>query len=163
MMRETAHAALTGSAAIATLGAAFHWRHDITFMVSLTTRLGYVIVSLGMGIVLWAAFYLRSGITGFVTPRTDHLTTAGPYRFVRHPIYLGMAISLVGACLALRSWPGLITVAAIFLPAEVHRARAEERALQDHFGPDWERYKGRTPFFVPGIRRPTLPDVQPGR
>ncbi len=62
-----------------------------------------------------------------------------------------MTIALIGANLVTRSAVGLLTLIILFLPAEIHRARLEERALEDKFGAAWREYAKRTGFFVPGL------------
>jgi protein-S-isoprenylcysteine O-methyltransferase Ste14 len=145
---------LTGAAGLASLAAAFASRHTITFIPGVTKTVGFVLVYLGMAVAVWAACHLRGGTTGFVTPRANRLITSGPYRFVRHPIYLAITVSLVGVSLACLSWPGLVVTAAAVLPVDAYRARAEERALQERFGAEWQAYARRTPFFAPISLRP---------
>jgi protein-S-isoprenylcysteine O-methyltransferase Ste14 len=99
--------------------------------------------------VVWAAFHIREAIAGMVEPRLEVLVKDGPYRFVRHPVYLGTALALAGVTVVLRSWPALLCVALLFLPTELHRAKLEEQALAKKFGPEWETYARKTNFFLP--------------
>lgn len=82
-----------------------------------------------------------------VLPEARGLVTAGPYRLVRHPVYLGE----LGACsgLALAS-PSLFNAAilAIFLAAQIVRMGFEERALAAAF-PDYAAYAAHTPRLLP--------------
>jgi protein-S-isoprenylcysteine O-methyltransferase Ste14 len=71
---------------------------------------------------------------------------------VRHPVYLGMTIALLGAAISLRSWPGMVAVLLLFLPSEIYRAWLEERALSAKFGGEWLKYAARTSFILPFIR-----------
>jgi protein-S-isoprenylcysteine O-methyltransferase Ste14 len=112
---------------------------------------GIAIVYAGMALVVWAAFHIRGAFLGEVEPRLEALVQSGPYRFVRHPVYLGMTVALAGAAIAVRSWPGLIGLLLLFLPSEIYRARAEERALVRKFGRKWERYAARTGFMLPFV------------
>jgi protein-S-isoprenylcysteine O-methyltransferase Ste14 len=113
--------------------------------------LGLFIVIAGMSLVVWAAIHIREAFLGEVKPRLDVLVRDGPYRFVRHPVYLGMTIALLGLAVALRSWPGLIGVFLLFLPSEIYRARLEEKALARKFGSEWENYAAQTGFILPFI------------
>ena len=113
--------------------------------------LGLFIVAVGMGLVIWAAAHIKEAFLGEVEPRLDVLVQGGPYRFVRHPVYLGMTIALAGLPVALRSWLGLIGVFALFLPSEIYRARLEEKALLREFGSEWEHYAAHTGFILPLI------------
>src|SRR5690554_1690016 len=72
--------------------------------------LGLTIVFAGMVLVIWSAVHIKEAFFGEVEPRLDALIKSGPYRFVRHPVYLGMTIALTGVPIALRSWFGIIGV-----------------------------------------------------
>ncbi len=113
--------------------------------------LGMFIVVTGMSLVVWAATYIKEAFLGEVEPRLDVLVRDGPYRFIRHPVYFGMTLALVGVTVALRSWPGLIGVFLLFLPSEIYRARLEEKALFHKFGCEWENYVTQTGFILPFI------------
>lgn len=115
--------------------------------------LGMLTVAGGMALVVWAAVHIREAFLGRVHPRLGELIQSGPYRFARHPVYLGMTIALAGVAISLRSWPGLIGVFLLFLPSEVYRARLEEKALLREFGARWKDYAHRTGFMLPRIGR----------
>jgi protein-S-isoprenylcysteine O-methyltransferase Ste14 len=128
---------------------------DLRFSLSpeLTKPLGILVVILGMCLVLWSAWFLREVFLGEVEPRLEFLVQAGPYRFVRHPVYLGIALALTGITIATRSWLGLIGVLTLFLPSELYRARLEDKALSRKFGEQWEDYAARTGFLLPFLGR----------
>jgi protein-S-isoprenylcysteine O-methyltransferase Ste14 len=115
--------------------------------------LGLSIVLAGMSLVVCAATHIREAFLGEVEPRLEGLVESGPYRFVRHPVYLGMTIALTDVPISLLSWPGLIGVFLLFLPSEVYRARLEEKALLLKFGEKWKGYASRTGFILPFIGR----------
>jgi hypothetical protein len=88
--------------------------------------------------------------------RGEHVVTSGPYRWVRHPYYLGVLLLLLGAIVALRAWPVLI----LFLVATrltIKRARNEEHNLRIEFGPTYDAYAARVPFLLP-----LAPPLPPG-
>lgn len=128
---------------------------DLRFPLSraVARRVGLFTVYAGMALVLWAATYIRAAFLGGVEPRPEKLVQAGPYRFVRHPVYLGMTIALVGAALVLRSWPGLLAVFLLFLPSEIYRARLEEEALRHKVGSEWDAHAAQTGFLLPLVGR----------
>lgn len=111
--------------------------------------LGVLAVAFGMGIVVWAGYHLRGGIFGRVEPSSTVLVQSGPYRVVRHPIYLGMTVALAGAVFSVRSWPALLAVFLLFFPTEIYRARLEEVLLSRLHGRAWEEYAGQTRFMIP--------------
>jgi protein-S-isoprenylcysteine O-methyltransferase Ste14 len=86
-----------------------------------------------------------------VLPEARGLVTHGPYRLIRHPVYLGE----IGACAGLAlAAPSIFNagVLAVLTFAQAVRMRLEERALTQAF-PDYEDYATRTPRLVPRLRR----------
>lgn len=117
----------------------------------LAKLLGLLLIGLGMALAIWASVYIKSAIMGEVEPRLKILVRQGPYRFVRHPVYLGMTIALIGATVVLRSWAGLIGVFVLFLPSVIYRAQLEDKALFRKFGDEWATYAAQTGFILPFI------------
>lgn len=86
------------------------------------------------------------------TRDTATLVTTGPYRFVRHPFYMNLAIAFGSLSLVTQSWwfgawivPGLLLLAI--------RTRQEEANLEARFGDAWRAYAARTGRFVPRLAR----------
>jgi protein-S-isoprenylcysteine O-methyltransferase Ste14 len=79
------------------------------------------------------------------------LVTAGPYRFVRNPIYTGMLGMLVATGLAMEHWKHLAVAVVLFAVGLVIRVRSEEKLLRAAFGKEFEDYADRVPAVVPGI------------
>ena len=87
-------------------------------------------------------------------PKADQSTgliTSGPYRLVRHPIYLGLGLLAVGEALAFGSWPALFIALAGVVPTLAWRALAEEKLLSRAFGESYEVYRQRTKMIVPHL------------
>ena len=106
--------------------------------------------------VAGAALVLRSraelGAAWSLVPAADQgtgLVTTGPYRLVRHPIYLGLALLAMGEALAFGSWPALMIVLSGIVPTFVWRARAEEKLLGPTFGERYAVYRERTKMIIP--------------
>jgi protein-S-isoprenylcysteine O-methyltransferase Ste14 len=106
--------------------------------------------------VAGAALVLRSraelGPAWSFVPKADQgtgLVTTGPYRLVRHPIYLGLALLAMGQALAFGSWPALMIVLSGIVPTFAWRARAEERLLSRTFGERYAVYRQRTKMIIP--------------
>jgi len=78
----------------------------------------------------------------------DHrLVTRGPFALVRHPMYLGLILAVIGGLLVYRTWTfALLLVFIVVLPL---RARREEQVLAAEFGGDWEEYRRGVPAFIP--------------
>ena len=102
----------------------------------------------GYSIAIWALLYLRRSFALFVSVR--EVVIKGPYRYVRHPIYLGYLLDLVGLLLATCS-PGMIALGAGFVVLLICRARMEEDMLAEA-NPAYQRYFARTGFLFPRPR-----------
>jgi protein-S-isoprenylcysteine O-methyltransferase Ste14 len=106
--------------------------------------------------VAGTALVLRSraelGPSWSLVPKADRstgLVTTGPYRLVRHPIYLGLALLAVGQALAFASWPAFFIVVFGIVPTFARRALAEDELLARTFGERFEIYRRRTRMIIP--------------
>ena len=117
-----------------------------------TTRwLGVAFVAIGGSLRIVPVFVLGNRFSGLVAIQPDHtLVTGGIYRVIRHPSYLGLLLSALGWGLAFRSSVGVL-LAMLLVPVIVARIRAEERLLGQHFGAQYDAYRGRTSRLIPGI------------
>jgi len=79
------------------------------------------------------------------------LVTTGPYRLVRHPIYLGLTLLAMGQALAFGSWPAFLVVLCTIVPSFAWRARAEEVLLGRIFGERYAAYRRRTRMIIPHL------------
>jgi hypothetical protein len=92
---------------------------------------GLAVAAIGEGIRVWAAGHLE---------KSREVTTSGPYRWMRHPLYVGSSVLALGVVIAARSWP-LAAIAAIYLAATITAAiRREEAFLRQTFGDAYDRY-----------------------
>lgn len=81
--------------------------------------------------------------------REHQLVRGGPFRWVRHPIYLAAILELVGAMLFMNSLYTWAVFLFFFLPSLFARIRLEERAMIAQFGDDYLRYRETTPAVLP--------------
>lgn len=79
-----------------------------------------------------------------------HLVQRGPYALVRHPMYLGWWVSLLGLILIYRTWMP-VGLLAMSLVAFYRRARLEEVTLAARFGEEWQAYVARSKFLIPFV------------
>jgi methyltransferase len=86
--------------------------------------------------------------TRVVVPPGEAPVTRGPYRFLRHPNYLAVAVEVACLPLAWGSWRTALAFSAANAAVLAVRIRAEERAL----GPAWARAFGELPRLVPAWR-----------
>lgn len=111
--------------------------------------LGLVLTAVGVGISIWARVSLGANWSGVVTLKDNHeLIRKGIYRWIRHPIYAGMLLAVIGTAMIkghLRGWVGFLIVLAAFY----FKARREEGFLRQEFGDGFEEHAKRTGMFLP--------------
>ena len=118
--------------------------------------IGSLVYFPAIALYLWGYWTLGRmfGISsGFgATLYQDHkLIRSGPYRCVRHPMYLAVILAAFGALLIFRTWAMvLFSVSSLGV---ILRARREERLLAEEFGEEWENYKQYVPGWLPGFRK----------
>lgn len=116
---------------------------------------GLLFFIMGWILALWARWTLGAlyGVsTGFAAPlQAEHrLIRNGPYALVRHPMYFGYWLLLVGLTLMYRTWtPWLFFL--VCLASFYRRARREDDALAERFGEEWSAYAARTKFIIPFV------------
>jgi protein-S-isoprenylcysteine O-methyltransferase Ste14 len=79
------------------------------------------------------------------------LITAGPYAYVRNPIYTGMLGMLIATGLATEHWIALVVAIVLFAAGLMIRVRSEEKLLRAAFGQEFEDYARKVPAVLPGI------------
>lgn len=116
------------------------------------TWLGALLLLGGITIRVWAIQTLGKHFTATVTLTDDHrLVRSGPYRWVRHPSYLGAFMAIVGAPAFLNAvWAILVAVVAMSI-AYYLRIGVEEKMLSSYFGEQYGDYKKQTKRIIPFI------------
>jgi len=99
-----------------------------------------------VGLILWILAMLTLGSSLAVLPGTDMLVTSGVYRYFRHPIYIGIVLTLSGLFLACGSKICLVYVITIVVPLNIFRARSEEKFLREQLGDTYQKYRAITYF-----------------
>jgi protein-S-isoprenylcysteine O-methyltransferase Ste14 len=114
--------------------------------------MGGLLFLLGYAVVLWAMYTNKffSQAVRIQTERGHVAVTGGPYRIVRHPGYLGMTTSLLGAVFLLDCLYGLVCFL-LYLVLIILRTRLEDRTLLAEL-PGYTEFAGRTKFrLIPGV------------
>jgi protein-S-isoprenylcysteine O-methyltransferase Ste14 len=110
---------------------------------------GVAITALGIAFAFWARFHLGTNWSGVVTLKENHeLIRTGPYRTVRHPIYSGILVGLVGTAIAIGEVRSLVALAIIWISFYI-KARREESLLAREFGPSFLDHQEHTGMFFP--------------
>ena len=110
--------------------------------------IGLVVFFSGLALAVWARVYLgRNWGTPMSEKDDPELVTSGPYRRVRHPIYSGVILAMVGTAIAV-SWYWVIAVA-VLAAYFVYSAVMEERYMTERFPDTYPGYKRATKMLVP--------------
>jgi protein-S-isoprenylcysteine O-methyltransferase Ste14 len=111
---------------------------------------GVPLVVAGIGFAMWARFTLGSNWGMPMTLREKpELVTAGPYAFVRHPIYTGIIFAMLGTALTFGAWWFMVLIIAFgyFLVS----TRQEEKDMVQHFPDAYPAYVARTKRLIPFV------------
>lgn len=112
----------------------------------------------GVGVIagallIWTLHSLGKNLTDTVVTRREHtLVRSGPYRWVRHPFYVSLALCVAANSLATANWFILVSGALLFILIVI-RTRKEEALLLTRFGDAYREYMERTGRFLPQIGR----------
>ena len=111
--------------------------------------LGVLLTAVGIGVAFWARWHLGSKWSGTVTLKEGHeLIRTGPYRSIRHPIYTGILLGILGTAITFGEIRALLMVAIVWLSFYI-KARREESFLSQEFGPRFTEHKQHTGMFLP--------------
>lgn len=111
---------------------------------------GLILFASGLGLAVWARIYLGQNWGMPMTERTEpELVTTGPYRFVRHPIYSGLLLALLGTALATNLyWLIALAVLGAYF---TYSATVEERLMTTSFRGEYASYKAHTKMLIPFV------------
>lgn len=118
---------------------------------TLVYSLGLALAVLGAALAIYSRWLLGKNWSATVQLKQNHeLITAGPYGFVRHPIYSGLLLLFLGNALMVGDWRGLLAVAIVFA-SFWRKLRIEEAWLSERFGEQYRSYQARTKALVPAV------------
>jgi len=113
----------------------------------------------GLALRLWAVLTLRERYSKTLLIQEGHsIEHGGPYRWVRHPGYLGSLLTLNGIALASGSWPVLFASLIATLAAYIYRIRVEDRMLITALGSPYVDYQRRVRALFPMARHRSSDD-----
>ncbi len=113
---------------------------------------GVALAACGVLVRLWALLTLRHRYTRTLLVNDDHrVERGGPYRFVRHPGYLGSLLFLDGIALASGNAVTLVVSIVVTLAAYAHRIRSEDAMLVAAFGEEYDAYRREVPALIPFV------------
>ncbi len=112
--------------------------------------IGLIIFLLGLALAVWARVYLgRNWGMPMSEKANPELVTTGPYSTVRHPIYSGIILAMIGTTVAISLYwlVAVVLLGAYFL----YSAAMEERYMAGRFPDVYPKYKQSTKMLVPFI------------
>ena len=111
---------------------------------------GSVVILLGAWLVASAVLHFRSWRFRAALDKGHQLATGGPFRIMRHPIYMGLNLLALGSAIWVPSIILWVAAAWMAVGSDL-RGRAEEKILEETFGVSYREYCRHTRRFVPGI------------
>jgi protein-S-isoprenylcysteine O-methyltransferase Ste14 len=125
------------------------FNHDLWPASQWQLNLGVAAAYVGCFLISWARVTIGGNYnTDIVTSQGQHLVTKGPYGLMRHPIYTGLLIAIVGTALTPPTPVKLMGVA-FALIFVLWRTLAEDVLLAKRFGSDFDSYRRKVRALVP--------------
>jgi protein-S-isoprenylcysteine O-methyltransferase Ste14 len=113
--------------------------------------LGLTLIVCGLSFSVWARLFLGRNWSGRVTIREEHeLIQRGPYSIVRHPIYSGFLLAILGTALVQGQFRSFLALPVAAL-GWVLKSRLEESFMAQQFGNAYLDYKRRVKALVPFV------------
>jgi protein-S-isoprenylcysteine O-methyltransferase Ste14 len=113
--------------------------------------LGVFLTAAGIVVAIWARYHLGANWSGTVTLKEGHeLIRTGPYRSIRHPIYTGILLALLGTAIAIGEVRALIGVVIVWGSFFIKASR-EESFLAKEFGDGFTEHRRHTGMFLPRL------------
>jgi protein-S-isoprenylcysteine O-methyltransferase Ste14 len=110
--------------------------------------LGFFMVAVGL-FLLATALPLILRVPGQIHSLPEKLVVEGPYRWIRHPIYLSHFFLIGGSALAFGALKVFLEAPVLLGIAAIGGKYEESRRLLPLFGKNFEQYKVKAPFLLP--------------
>jgi len=120
--------------------------------VALVEYLGFALTLIGLTLALWARIHLGQYWSDKVVLKFDHqLVRTGPYAYMRHPIYSGVLLGVLGTALVLGQWRGLLAFIILLINYSI-KAKKEEQILSGRFSDQFREHQNLAGFLLPRFR-----------
>jgi protein-S-isoprenylcysteine O-methyltransferase Ste14 len=128
----------------------YSFQNRLTTSNELVRIIGTIIFLLGLLLAVWARIYLGKNWGFPMSQKNDpELVTDGPYRYIRHPIYTGILMGILGSAIANSVfWFTLLIIAGIYF---IYSAVMEENLMIKQFPKVYPSYKSKTKMLIPFI------------
>ena len=113
---------------------------------------GIALCALGFGLAIDARRHLgRNWGMPMSRKEQPELVTSGPYAYIRHPIYTGLMLAMLGSAMGVTVFWGLLLI--LIGPYFIYSARREEAVMLQLFPEQYAAYSARTGMLVPRLMR----------
>lgn len=120
---------------------------------TLVDWISFFIITIGAIFTISGRIYLgprwSAHLYKLQTNQDEKLITTGPYKIVRHPIYFGHFLMVLGSIIVVNEIHLIIFSSILTIILGIFRAKREEGLLSKKFNDEWGEYKHTTPAFVP--------------
>lgn len=129
------------------------WLHDVRLVAAssvATASIGVVLCAFGVGLAIWARVHIgRNWGMPMSRKENPELVTTGSYAVIRHPIYAGILLAMIGS--ALGTSPAWLLLVVLFAPYFVASGRTEEKLMLEQFPEQYADYMKRTKMLLPFV------------
>lgn len=116
-----------------------------------TGALAALLTAAGLAVAVWARFVLGRNWSGTITFKENHeLIMRGPYAHVRHPIYSGLLLMLLGTAVESARLRAFLMLAVVLVVLRL-KAHYEEALMIRHFPEAYPEYRRRVKALIPGV------------
>ena len=111
--------------------------------------IGAAVTVAGIVLAIWSRFYLGTNWSASVTVKQDHqLIRSGPYSVVRHPIYSGFLVAILGTAIYVGEVRGLCALVLVLIGWKIKSLR-EESYMENEFGEQYVAYRRQVKGLIP--------------
>jgi protein-S-isoprenylcysteine O-methyltransferase Ste14 len=132
------------------LGASFFQVQAASVVLFTLQIVGFLFIVIGVSVAISARKTLGTNWAHafeYQIKQKQELVTNGVYKYIRHPIYTGLMLSLIGGELLAQSY--LVFGMIILVIGGYNQAKSEEKLLVAHFGDAYKKYMKRSKMFLP--------------
>jgi protein-S-isoprenylcysteine O-methyltransferase Ste14 len=130
----------------------FNWRYRLYPFTIATQIAGIAICGAGIALAIWSRLILGPNWSAIITLKENHeLIRSGPYEYIRHPIYSGIILGILGSMVALDPWVnGLLIVIFVIVMMKI-KSLQEEKLLIASFPVEYPKYKKEVKSLIPFV------------
>jgi protein-S-isoprenylcysteine O-methyltransferase Ste14 len=129
-----------------------HVKADLSAETALAGLAAALLGLTSLMLFVWSAATMGANWSLVARTRGEHeLVERGPFKWVRHPIYVALFLLLLASAKATGHLPNLMVAVPLYVAGTLSRIGVEERLLRAAFGQRYEDYARRVKRFVPGI------------